>query len=173
MASVKMPTKFPTFPSIDFSKLEMPQIKVPQIKVPQINVPQIKVPDFDMPKIPQINTEAVSEAVTNAAKDAGYITVGLTVLALQKLQVRRQELRKSLNDQVGSSKSQLADIVNAVESGLATLDSRLIALETKVDEAVEGFEKRLPVKAGAALGQAHEVVKVVRKQARTLLTPAA
>jgi len=163
MASVKLPNKFPTFPSIDFSKLEMPQIKVAQLKMPE----------FDMPKIPQVNPGAVSEAVTNAAKDAGYITVGLTVLALQKLQVRRQELRKSLNDQVGSSKSQLAEIVDAVEAGLATLDSRLIALETKVDDAVEGFEKRLPAKAGAALGQAHEVVKVVRKQARTLLTPAA
>ena len=158
MASVKLPNKFPTFPSVDFSKLEMPEIKLPE---------------FDMPKIPQVNPGAVSEAVTNAAKDAGYITVGLTVLALQKLQVRRQELRKSLNDQVGSSKSQLAEIVDAVEAGLATLDSRLIALETKVDDAVEGFEKRLPAKAGAALGQAHEVVKVVRKQARTLLTPAA
>jgi len=159
MASVKLPNKFPTFPSIDFSKLEMPQIKVAQLKMPE----------FDMPKIPQVNPGAVSEAVTNAAKDAGYITVGLTVLALQKLQVRRQELRKSLNDQVGSSKSQLAELVDAVEAGLATLDSRLIALETKVDDAVEGFEKRLPAKAGAALGQAHEVVKVVRKQARTLL----
>jgi len=160
MASVKLPTKFPTFPSIDFSKLEMPDMKLP---------------DFDMPNIsmPQINTEAVTEAVTNAAKDAGYITVGLAVLALQKLQVRRQELRKSLNDQVGNGKSQLAELVDAVEAGLATLDSRLIALETKVDGAVEGFEKRLPAKAGAALGQAHEVVKVVRKQARTLLTPAA
>jgi len=160
MASVKLPTKFPTFPSIDFSKLEMPDMKLP---------------DFDMPNItmPQINTEAVTEAVTNAAKDAGYITVGLAVLALQKLQVRRQELRKSLNDQVGNGKSQLAELVDAVEAGLATLDSRLIALETKVDNAVEGFEKRLPAKAGAALGQAHEVVKVVRKQARTLLTPAA
>jgi len=160
MASVKLPTKFPTFPSIDFSKLEMPDMKLP---------------DFDMPNIsmPQINTEAVTEAVTNAAKDAGYITVGLAVLALQKLQVRRQELRKSLNDQVGNGKSQLAELVDAVEAGLATLDSRLIALETKVDDAVEGFEKRLPAKAGAALGQAHEVVKVVRKQARTLLTPAA
>ena len=163
MASVTLPNKFPTFPSIDFSKLEMPQIKVAQLKMPE----------FDMPKIPQVNPGAVSEAVTNAAKDAGYITVGLAVLALQKLQVRRQELRKSLNDQVGSGKSQLADIVDAVEAGLATLDSRLIALETKVDDAVEGFEKRLPAKAGAALGQAHEVVKVVRKQARTLLTPAA
>ena len=163
MASVKLPNKFPTFPSIDFSKLEMPQIKVAQLKMPE----------FDMPKIPQVNPGAVSEAVTNAAKDAGYITVGLAVLALQKLQVRRQELRKSLNDQVGSGKSQLAEIVDAVEAGLATLDTRLIALETKVDDAVEGIEKRLPAKAGAALGQAHEVVKVVRKQARTLLTPAA
>jgi hypothetical protein len=158
--------KFPTFPSIDFSKLEMPDLKLP---------------DFDMPsmpniKLPQVNTETVTaatEAVTSAAKDAGYITVGLAVLALQKVQVRRQELRKSLNDQVGNSKSQLAEIVDAVEAGLATLDTRLIALETKVDGAVESLEKRLPAKAGAALGQAHEVVKVVRKQARTLVTPAA
>lgn len=165
--------KFPTFPSLDFSKLDVSQIKSPQIKALQFDMA-----DFDMPKItlPQVNTESITaatEAVTNAAKDAGYITVGLAVLALQKVQVRRQELRKSLNDQVGNSKSQLAELVDAVEAGLASLDTRLLALETKVDDAVEGFEKRLPAKAGAALGQAHEAVKVVRQHARTLVTPAA
>jgi hypothetical protein len=175
--------KLPSFPSIDFSKLDVSKIKAPGIKAPQIKATQFRVADFDMPKItvpkftvPQVNTETITtaaETVTNAAKDAGYITVGLAVLALQKVQVRRQELRKSLNDQVGNSKSQLAELVDAVEAGLANLDTRLIALETKVDEAVEGFEKRLPAKAGAALGQAHEAVKVVRQHARTLVTPAA
>ena len=168
--------KFPTFPSIDFSKLEMPELKMPDLKLPDLKLPDFDMPNVKLPKLPQFNTETVTaatEAVTNAAKDAGYITVGLAVLALQKVQVRRQELRKSLNDQVGNGKSQLAEIVDAVEAGLATLDTRLIALETKVDDAVDNLEKRLPAKAGAALGQAHEAVKVVRKQARTLVTPAA
>jgi hypothetical protein len=157
MASVK----FPTFPSIDFSKLDMSQFKVPQFDVSQFDMPNIK--------LPQVNTEAV----TNAAKDAGYITVGLAVLALQKAQVRRKEFRKSLTDQVGNGKSQLAEIVDAVEAGLAKIDTKLVEIETKVDDAVVGLEKRLPSKASAALTQAHEVVKTVRKQARTLLTPAA
>lgn len=164
--------KFPTFPSIDFSKLEMPELKMPELKMPEFDMPNIKFPQVNTETVTAVTT-AATEAVTNAAKDAGYITVGLAVLALQKVQVRRQELRKSLNDQVGNGKSQLAEIVDAVESGLATLDTRLIAFETKVDDAVESLEKRLPAKAGAALGQAHEVVKVVRKQARTLVTPAA
>jgi hypothetical protein len=135
---------FPTFPSIDFS-----------------HMPKVGLPAID------------AEAVTAKAKDAGYIAVGLALLAVQKAQVRRQELRTALESQVAGGKSQLVELVDAVEAGLAKLDAQLITAEAKLDAAVESVEGRLPGKAGAALGQAHELVKVVRKQARAILQPAA
>ncbi|MCU1390037.1 MAG: hypothetical protein JWL72_3375 [Ilumatobacteraceae bacterium] len=141
--------KFPTFPSIDFSALDLG--KLPQIEIPRVDV----------------------AAVTGAVKDAGYITVGLAVLAAQKAQVKRQELKKSLAGQVGDSRSQMAEIVDGLEAGLASLDHRLVAIEAKVDAAVEGIEKRLPDRAGELLGQVHEVAKVARQQVRNLINPAA
>ena len=145
MASVS----FSSFPSIDFSRLDMSTLTMPKIEMPRIN----------------------TDAVTNAARDAGYITVGLAVLAVQKAQVRRQEFRRSLHDQVGNGTSQMAEIVDAVEAGLASFDARLVAMEAKLDGAVVGIEKRLPERAGAVIGQAHEAVKVVRNQVRTMVNP--
>jgi hypothetical protein len=136
--------QLPTFPNIDFSKLELPA-----------------------------ELGAVATKIGDAAKDAGYITVGLAVLAAQKVNTRRQELRKSLTDQVGNGRSQFAEVVDAVEAGITKLDARLQAVEAKVDGAVETLEKRLPGKAGAALNQAHEVVKVARGQVRSMVVPAA
>ena len=129
---------------------------------------------FVMPavKFPTAPSPIDVAAVTGAIKDAGYITVGLAVLAAQKAQVKRQELKKSLAGQVGDGRSQMAEIVDGLEAGLASIDGRLVAIEAKVDAAVEGLEKRLPDRAGAVLGQAHEVAKVARQQVRNLINPA-
>jgi hypothetical protein len=146
--------KFPTFPSVDFSSLDLS-------KLSQVRMPRLAMPDID------------TDAVTGAIKDAGYVTVGLVVLTAQKAQVRRHELKKSLAAQVGDGRSQVAEIVEGIEAGLASLDNRLVAIETKVDSAVEALEKRLPTRAGDVLGQVHEVAKVARQQVRNLIAPAA
>lgn len=57
--------------------------------------------------------------VVSAAKDAAYVSVGLGVIAIQRLQVRRQELRKALRG----------------HSGL--VGERLKALEERLGAAVE------------------------------------
>jgi len=142
MASVKIPT----FPSFDFSKLEMPKFGVPQID---------------------------TEAVTKVATDAVYVTIGLAALAFQKAQVRRQELSKALTDQFGTGKAQISEVVDTLEARLASLDARFIALEGKLDVTVEDLEKRLPERAGALLGSAHEAAKTARKQVRSMLRTAA
>lgn len=137
----------------------MNSVKLPTF--PQIGLPGIDLANFD------------TDAVAGAIKDAGYITVGLAVLAAQKAQVRRQELKKSLSAQVGDGRSQLAEIVDGIEAGIAHLDNRLVAIEAKVDTAVEGLEQRLPDRAAQLLGQAHEVAKVARQQVRNLIVPSA
>src|SRR6476646_3958614 len=95
---------FTSFPSVDFSKLDLSKLDLSKLDLSK----------FSRPTLPNVDADAVIGAV----KDAGYITVGLAVLAAQKAQVRRQELKKSLEGQVGNSRAQVAEIVDAVESGL-------------------------------------------------------
>jgi hypothetical protein len=97
MASVK----FPTFPSIDFSKLDLD-------KLTKIELPSIDLPTIDLPKID-------TAAITSAVKDAGYITVGLAVLAVQKAQVRRVEMQKAFTDQFGNGRAQIDELVDAAQ----------------------------------------------------------
>ncbi len=150
MASVK----FPTFPTIDLSKLDLGTL------------PKIELPSFAWPAID-------TDAVAKAAKDAAYIAVGLAVLAYQKAQVRRHEMIAAGNDQFGLGKSQIESLVQAFETQFSGLDSRLDAIETKIDTGVANLEKRLPEKVGALLGQAHDTAKAARKQVRGLLTQVA
>lgn len=143
----------------------MPRVKFPPFDLPTFELPTFDLPTFDLPTFD-------IDAVAGAVKDAGYITVGLAVLAAQRAQVRRQELKKSLADQAGDGRSQIAEIVVGIEAGIASLDTHLIALEAKFDGAVEGLEQRLPERAGSLLGQVHEAAKVARQQVRNLINPA-
>ena len=74
--------KFPTFTSIDLSNFDLSKLEMPKFDMPK----------FDMPKVD-------TAAVTNVAKDAAYIAIGLAVLTIQKLQVQRRELTKSVRAQ--------------------------------------------------------------------------
>ena len=53
--------------------------------------------------------------LTNAAKDAAYVSVGLSVIAFQRLQVRRHELTKALEGRSDEARDAL-DVVNALVS---------------------------------------------------------
>lgn len=57
--------------------------------------------------------------LASVAKDAAYVSVGLGVIAIQRLQVRRQELRKALRGHSGP------------------VGERLKALEERLGAAVE------------------------------------
>ena len=139
------------FPKFDLSKLDLSKLELPK---------------FDLPKVD-------TDALVGAVKDAAYITVGLAALALQKAQSARRDLIASLNDQFGSGKAQLDDVVESFEARVAAVDARIAAIEAKIDAAVESLEKRLPERAGALLGQAHGAAKAARKQVRELIKPAA
>jgi hypothetical protein len=52
--------------------------------------------------------------VTNAAKEAAYVSVGLGVIAFQRLQVRRNELEKALGTIVGDRVKLVEERLGAV-----------------------------------------------------------
>jgi hypothetical protein len=60
------------------------------------------------------------DGVTNAVKDAAYVSVGLGVIAFQRLQVRRNELNKLLGEVGGT----VGDRVKVVEERLGAAIGR-------------------------------------------------
>lgn len=90
------------------------------------------------PKIPpQEPTMADStiDTVTEAARDAFYVSIGAAVLAFQKLQVQRVGLTKTIKSQLD--------------------DAQGTALEARLETVLAQIEDKLP-------GQARELVKQAR-----------
>lgn len=118
-----------------FPAVDLSALDISRLNLSKLNFPKVNVADID------------TDAVADAAKDAAYVTIGLAVVAFQKAQVRRREITKSITDQA------------------ADIKSRIDSFEIKIDEAVVGLEKRLPVRAGSLLVQAHDIAKTARQQA--------
>lgn|GEM_PF-6514872 len=68
--------------------------------------------------------------------DATYVSVGLGVIAFQRMQVRRNELSKTLSGQAGQAKGTL-DIVGAI------VGERLKVVEERVEAAREQLTSRV------------------------------
>jgi hypothetical protein len=81
------------FPSIDFSKLDISRLDLTRIDLPKFDLPKIDLGQIDAPEIDV-------DAVTAFARDAAYVSIGLSVLAFQQAQVRRRELQASLEQGV-------------------------------------------------------------------------
>ncbi|CAB4549504.1 MAG: hypothetical protein F2534_05085 [Actinobacteria bacterium] len=153
----------PTFPSIDLSKLDLSKLDLSKLDLSRFEVAGVD-----------------TDKVLGLVRDAAYVVIGFGVLSVQQVQVRRRELRATLEQRaarLGIAKDQLDDVISQIETRLGELDQRLEGIETKLDEAVESaidaMGERLPEQAGALLGQAHEAAKAARKQVRGLLVSAA
>jgi hypothetical protein len=104
------------------------------------------------------------ERVGAFARDALYVGVGLAVLGIQQLQVRRRELEKLLDERMGSGKNQVGELREAVDKQLRIIDERVEALEVRIDSVLDDVQGRLPDQAAELLGQARGVAKATRKQ---------
>jgi hypothetical protein len=69
--------------------------------------------------------------VTNAVKDAAYVSVGLGVIAFQRLQVRRNELTKALSGQTDEAKGALGVVTTLVGERLKLVEERLGAVRQR------------------------------------------
>jgi hypothetical protein len=68
------------------------------------------------------------EDVASALKDAAYVSVGLGVIAFQRLQVRRNELAKSLGDQTALAQGALDAVGTLVGDRVKLVEERLGAV---------------------------------------------
>jgi hypothetical protein len=63
--------------------------------------------------------------LTSAVKDAAYVSVGLGVIAFQRLQVKRQELAKAVGSPAGDARSALEAVGALVVERLKLVEERL------------------------------------------------
>jgi len=100
--------------------------------------------------------------IQKAVRDSFYVTVGLGVIAFQKAQVQRQELRQQLEGGIGEAQRNVSDSVKTVEE-------RLAAVEHRIDEVLDDVEEKLPAQARLVMSQARSVAKDARQQLRVLV----
>ena len=88
--------------------------------------------------------------VTKTVKDAAYVAVGLGVLGFQRAQVRRRELTKELETQLGQTTDQLQRLAKELEERL---------------EPIFGLvEERLPEQARDLVKQARTTAREAQEQ---------
>lgn len=68
-----------------------------------------------------------AEDLANAVKDAAYVSVGLGVIAFQRLQVRRNELAKAISGPVEESKGTLEMLGALVGERVKLVEERVSA----------------------------------------------
>ena len=97
--------------------------------------------------------------LTKTLKDAVYVSVGLGVLAFQKAQVQRRELRQQVTKQLTGTRVQVQKVARDLES--------------RIEPVVSQLEERLPTQARDQVKQARETAKDARTQLRSLVGSAA
>jgi hypothetical protein len=102
------------------------------------------------------------DRLTTLAKDAAYVSVGFGVLAVQKAQVRRNELTTSAKERLVAARQLL-------EANAGQVDARLAQLDAVVDGLVDKVAARLPEPANTVVHQAYDVTKAGRNQLRQLI----
>jgi phosphate uptake regulator len=96
---------------------------------------------------------SIADDMPKAVQNTFYTAVGLGVLGFQRLQVHRQELKRTMS-------ATLDDALDALDDGLRTVEERLADLDDRFDEAYESVEPRLP---GAARGATRQAVAFARE----------
>ena len=76
-----------------------------------------------MPEVPT-NITNISKGVTDLARDAAYVAVGLGVLGYQRAQVQRVELQHKLSKDL-SLDQRLSDVRTELTKGVKQLDELL------------------------------------------------
>ena len=105
--------------------------------------------------------------VRSTIKDAAYVGIGFGVLAFQKAQVQRQELRKRIEASLGEAKGGFSKLGEDVQDRVKLVEERLEALSKQVDAAADDFEERLDKALDEVQSRLPEQAKELFSKART------
>jgi hypothetical protein len=111
------------------------------------------------------NISTLSKGVTDLARDAAYVAVGLGVLAYQRAQVQRVELQKRLQKELPIDQ-RIGDVRQGVAKGFRQIDDLAESAVQFVESTLQPIEERLPTTVTQVTTRAREQAREVRIQIR-------
>jgi hypothetical protein len=123
----------------------------------------------NMPELTNIST--LSKGVTDLARDAAYVAVGLGVLGFQRAQVQRVELQNKLSKDF-SLDQRLSGVRTEVTKGVKQIDDLVESAARFVESSLQPLEQQLPAPVSQLTTKAREQAREVRSQIRSKVVPA-
>ncbi|MFZ0249188.1 MAG: hypothetical protein WAL61_04530 [Acidimicrobiales bacterium] len=117
-----------------------------------------------MPDVPT-NITTLSKGVTDLARDAAYVAVGLGVLGYQRVQVQRVELQTRLSKDF-SLDQHLGDVRQGVVKGIHQIDDLAETAVHFVETTLQPLEDKLPSSVSQVTTKAKEQAREIRIQIR-------
>ena len=117
-----------------------------------------------MPEVPT-NITNLSKGVTDLARDAAYVAVGLGVLGYQRVQVQRVELQNRLSKDF-SLDQRIDEVRQGVAKGFNQIDDLAETAVQFVETTLQPLEDMLPSSVTQVTTKAREQAREVRIQIR-------
>jgi hypothetical protein len=120
-----------------------------------------------MPDVPT-NLGSLSKGVTDLARDAAYVAVGLGVLGFQRAQVQRVEIQNRLSQDL-SLDQRIDEMRQGVAKGFQQIDELAESAAQFVETTLQPLEEKLPPSVTQLTTKAREQAREVRTQIRQLV----
>jgi hypothetical protein len=117
-----------------------------------------------VPDVPT-NISSLSKGVTDLARDAAYVAVGLGVLGYQRAQVQRVELQNRLSQDLALDQ-RIDDVRQGVTKGFLQIDDLAESAAQFVETTLQPLEDKLPSSVTQVTTKAREQAREVRIQIR-------
>jgi hypothetical protein len=114
------------------------------------------------------NISTLSKGVTDLARDAAYVAVGLGVLGYQRAQVQRVELQNRLSQDLALDQ-RMDDVRHGVAKGFHQIDGLAESAAHFVETTLQPLEEKLPPTVSQLTSKAREQAREVRTQIRQLV----
>ena len=114
------------------------------------------------------NISTLSKGVTDLARDAAYVAVGLGVLGYQRAQVQRVELQNRLSQDF-SLDQRTDDVRQGVAKAFQQIDGLAESAAHFVETTLQPIEEKLPPTVTQLTSKAREQAHEVRTQIRQLV----
>ncbi len=114
------------------------------------------------------NITTLSKGVTDLARDAAYVAVGLGVLGYQRAQVQRVELKNRLTQDL-SLDQRTDDVRQGVAKAFQQIDGLAESAAQFVETTLQPIEEKLPPTVTQLTSKAREQAREVRTQIRQLV----
>ena len=122
-----------------------------------------------MPAVTNIST--LSKGVTDLARDAAYVAVGLGVLGYQRAQVQRVELKNKLGKDFSLGEHRTT-VRHEVNKGVRQFDDFVESAARFVETKFQPVEEQLPTQVTQLTTKAFDQAREVRNQIRQRVVPA-